>query len=95
VELLRYGIVAAPIYSSYYKDFIVGEEKTKNKDFLITKLSGKDLNSYGNEESSLYDLLDACKLFINGELAKITVDFARLNELEYLSLDRRYPQKDR
>ena len=64
-------------------------------DYISVRATGKDLEDYSKEEAGLFDLLNDSKIFVNGQKIDVTVDFDKLDQFEYLNLERRFPCKQR
>lgn len=95
LTLMRYGIVAAPLYKFYYENFVITETSSEKTDVMSIESSTKDLDDYGREEIGLYDLLHDSKTFLNGQKIDVIVDFNKLEQLDYVTLDRRFPRRKR
>lgn len=95
LKLMRYGITAVLLYKFYYEKFIITETKVNGMDFISIEASGKDLEDYSKEEIGLYDLLNDSKIFINEQKIDVTVDFDKLEEIDYMSVNRKFPRKKR
>lgn len=93
LELLRYCTIAIGLFKDSFRTYLIQEIKEKDKGFLAIKVNGQDLEDYVKEEAGLYDLLDCCELFINGKKINVEVDFQKLEEMEYLNLERRFPRR--
>ncbi|MGC3948005.1 MAG: hypothetical protein QM762_26435 [Chryseolinea sp.] len=95
LKLMRYGAVAAPLCKFYYENFVIIETLSEKMNVMSIEASTKDLDDYGREEIGLYDLLHDSKTFLNGQKIDVIVDFNKLEELDYLGLDRRFPRRKR
>lgn len=95
MSLLRYGIVGSTFYKFNYETCQIQESITKNSNHLKVIADFSDLDDFGKENCGMYDLLYDCKLYINGSLTPIEVDFDKLEKLDYTSTRRIFPRKKR
>lgn len=93
LTLIRYGIVAVFLFKFHYERFIIAETKNGEQDRMAVEMAGNDLEGYAKEENGLFDLLNDGSIFINGQKIEVTVDFEKLRDMEYRSLERRFPRK--
>ncbi|SDC23612.1 hypothetical protein [Pedobacter soli] len=86
VKMIKYCIIAEPVFCFRYSSFLVQEEEKEGKDSLQVWLQGNDLKEYWIRNADIHDLIVDGKIYKNKEYLNVTVDFQTLEELEMKSL---------
>ncbi len=86
VTMIRYCILAEPLFCYKYPSFVVEEEEKEDNDTLQVWLQASDLKEYWVRNADIHDLIADGKIYKNKEYLNITVDFKTLEELEMKSL---------
>jgi hypothetical protein len=95
LELIRYGILAIPLYNFFYQRFQIAEVNENKAEDLAIELTAADLDGYAKETIGLYDLLHDSKITLNWQPVTVEVDFEKLKAFEYTTIGRRFPRKER
>lgn len=87
VELIRYCLLAEPLFYPRVESFIVDELTEEGKDSYQVWLKASDLRHYNIRKANIYDLLHDGNFYRNKINLNINVDFEKLKELNIKSFD--------
>ncbi|MCX2429840.1 hypothetical protein [Pedobacter sp. GR22-10] len=88
VELIKYTVIAEPLFGSRFRSFLVREEVEDGQDSYQVWIQGADLKDYDLQTANIYDLLYDGNIYKNEKDLNIQVDFSALEEISLRSLSR-------
>ena len=80
MEMIRYCLIAEPMFHFRCGSYLIEEEDVENTDSLQLWLNGNDLLDYHLMKSSLYTLIAEGKIYINRKYLNVIVDFDQLEQ---------------
>ncbi|MEI2272573.1 hypothetical protein OHD16_10520 [Sphingobacterium sp. ML3W] len=92
VALVKYALLAEPLFNFEYDSFLVAESPIEGSDSFQIWLKGEDLKNYDLHEIGLYELIDKASFYRNKEDFPLTVDFSEVEKEELYSFE---PRKKR
>ena len=91
----HYAILARSVFGPHFEHFVVRTVLESGQPRLTIMLAGKLLGQYIEERAGLLDLLHEADVRLDGNTIAISVDFAKVAEIERKSLDCSFPRKPR
>jgi len=88
VELIKYALIAEPLFGQRYKSFLVLELADKSYNRLQVWLQGDDLKAFDLRKANIYDLLYDGNIYKNEVDLDIRVDFEALEEIQHRSFNK-------
>lgn len=97
ISLVRYAVVGRAVYGALFDPYVVrGIGADGSTPRVVTALPGSLIDAYSDEEAGLLDLLNDGTFWIDGERARIEVDFEDVARREEMDLGaQRLPRKPR
>lgn len=94
--LARYAILARSVFGTMYDPVhVIETDESRKKQQLAVEITGKDLDSYTEEQAGLLDLMNDAKWKLEGQTIGIQVDFEAVEQAELTSAKVPFPRKTR